>query len=305
MDPLIPWERLEQRIAPHYPKGSVGRRPYPLGAMLRVHCLQLFYDLSDPAMEDALYEVKSMRRFARVGLDRVPDETTILNFRHLLERYALGPGAARRDEGAPLAAGVGDARGNDPGCDDPLGAELDEEREGRARPGDAQTRKGNQWHLGMKLHVGVDDVHRLIHSVHTTAANEADINVAGELLHGDEHRSWGNAGYQGIEQREEHPERRVAWWIAMRPKRKALGRRSAKARLERFRAQMRAKVEHPFHYVKQVFGHAKVRYRGLAKNTNRLLVLSGFTNLLIARRYIDRVRERSVRRSGADRSRAR
>ena len=283
----------------------MGRRPYPLGAMLRVHCLQLFYNLSDPALEDALYEVESMRRFAGIGLDRVPDETTILNFRHLLERHALGQAlfdeikAHLSQQGLVLREGtILDAT--------ILSAPSSTKNEkGERDPEMHQTRKGNQWHFGMKFHVGVDDVHGLIQSVHTTAANEADINVAGELLHGEERRAWGDAGYQGIEQREEHPERRVAWWIAMRPKRKALGRRSAKARLERFRAQMRAKVEHPFHYVKQVFGHAKVRYRGLAKNTNRLLVLSGFTNLLIARRYIDRVRERSVRRSGADRSRAR
>jgi len=287
MDALIPWERLEQRIAPHYPKGGVGRRPYPLGAMLRVHCLQLFYNLSDPALEDALYEVESMRRFARIGLDRVPDETTILNFRHLLERHALGQAlfdeikAHLSQQGLVLREGtILDAT--------ILSAPSSTKNEkGERDPEMHQTRKGNQWHFGMKFHVGVDDVHGLIHSVHTTAANEADINVAGELLHGEERRAWGDAGYQGIEQREEHRERRVSWWIAMRPgQRKALGRCSAKARLERFKAQMRAKVEHPFRYVKQVFGYAKVRYRGLAKNTNRLLVLSAFTNLLIARRYM-------------------
>lgn len=286
MDALVPWERLEKRIARHYPKGGVGRRPYPLGVMLRVHCLQLFYNLSDPALEDALYEVESMRRFAGLALERVPDETTILNFRHLLERHGLGKAlfdeikAHLSEQGLMLREGtIMDAT--------ILSAPSSTKNAEEARdPEMHQTRKGQQWYFGMKFHVGVDDVHGLIHSVHTTAANEADINVANELLHGEECRGWGDAGYQGIEQREEHRERHVAWWIAMRPgQRKALGRRSAMARLERFKAQIRAKVEHPFRYVKQMFGYAKVRYRGLAKNTNRLLVLSGFTNLLIAERY--------------------
>ena len=287
MDALIPWPRLENRIARHYPKGGVGRRPYPLGVMLRVHSLQLFYNLSDPAMEDALYEVESMRRFAGVSLDRVPDETTILNFRHLLERHGLGKAlfdeikAHLSEKGLMLREGtILDAT--------ILSAPSSTKNEkGERDPEMHQTRKGNQWYFGMKLHIGVDDAFGLIHSLHTTAANASDVSVADKLLHGDECRAWGDAGYQGIEQREEHKDRRVAWWIAMRPgKRAALGRRSAKARIERFKARVRARVEHPFRYLKRGFDYWKVRYRGLAKNTNRLYVLSGFTNLLIARPHL-------------------
>lgn len=287
MDQLIPWARLEGRIAPHYPKGGVGRQPYPLGAMLRVHCLQLFYNLSDPAMEDALYEVESMRRFAGVKLARVPDETTILNFRHLLERHALGQALFDEIKAHLSAQGLMLREGTILDATILSAPSSTKNAKGERDPEMHQTRKGNEWYFGMKLHVGVDDARGLIHSVHTTAANESDLNVAGKLLHGEECRAWMDAGYQGIARREEHRERRVAWWVAMRPgQRRTLAQRSAAARLERFKAQVRAKVEHPFRYIKQVFGYGKVRYRGLAKNTNRLLVLSGFTNLLIARRYM-------------------
>jgi IS5 family transposase len=287
MGALIPWERLEQRIAPHYPKGGVGRQPYPLGSMLRVHCLQLFYNLSDPGLEDALYEVESMRRFAGLSLARIPDETTILNFRHLLEKHALGRAlfeeikAHLAEHGLLLREGtIVDAT--------ILSAPSSTKNETRERdPEMHQTRKGGQWYFGMKLHIGVDDETGLVHSVHTTAANEADINVAEALLHGDEVRVWGDAGYQGIEQRAEHRDRQVAWWVALRAgKRAQLAANSAAARIERFKAQVRARVEHPFRYIKQGFGYSKVRYRGLAKNTNRLFVLAGFSNLLIARRQL-------------------
>ena len=286
MDGLIPWARLEARIAAHYPKGGVGRQPYPLEAMVRVHCLQLFYNLSDPGLEDALYEVESMRRFARLSLARIPDETTILNFRHLLERHALGEAVFDEIKAHLSAQGLMLREGTIVDATI-LSAPSSTKNEAGARdPEMHQVRKGNEWYFGMKLHVGVDDVRGLIHSVHTTAANAADISVAGELLHGGECRVWGDAGYQGIERRDEHRERRTTWWIAMRPgQRRMLAQRSTAARLERLKARMRAKVEHPFRYIKQVFGYEKVRYRGLAKNTNRLLVLAGLTNLMIARRY--------------------
>ena len=287
MDGLIPWAQLERQIAAHYPRGGVGRRPYPLGVMLRVHCLQLFYNLSDPALEDALYEVESMRRFAGVGLDRVPDETTILNFRHLLERHALGAKLFDAIKAHLAAQGLLLREGTILDATILSAPSSTKNELGKRDPEMHQTRKGNQWYFGMKLHVGVDDAVGLIHSLHTTAANESDLNVAGKLLHGAECRVWGDAGYQGIAQRDEHKDRRVAWWIAMRAgKRARLRKRSAAARIERFLSQVRARVEHPFRYIKQVFGYSKVRYRGLAKNTNRLQVLAGLTNLMIARRYL-------------------
>lgn len=289
MEALIPWKRLEKRIVRYYAKaGPQGGRPaYPLPVMLRVHCLQLFYNLSDPGLEDALYEVESMRRFAGLKLDRIPDETTILNFRRLLERHNLGAKLFKEinqqldEQGLMLKEGtIVDATIiSAPSSTKNASGERDPEMH--------QTKKGSAWHFGMKMHIGVDDTFGLIHSVETTPANEADINMADKLLHGDESVVWADAGYQGIGKREEHQEREVNWFIAMRPgKRAALPKRSPVHALEKLKASMRAKVEHPFHRIKQMFGYAKVRYRGLAKNTNRLYVLAGFTNLLRAERYL-------------------
>jgi IS5 family transposase len=287
MDALIPWARLEKRIAPHYPQGGVGRRPYPLGVMLRVHCVQLFYNLSDPAMEDALYEVESMRRFAGLSLDRVPDETTILNFRHLLERHELGQAVFEEIKAHLAAQGLILREGTILDATILSAPSSTKNATGARDPEMHQTRKGNQWYFGMKLHIGVDDAFGLVHSLHTTAANASDVSVADQLLHGGERRAWGDAGYQGVERREEHKGRRIAWFIGMRPsKRASLGKRSATARLERFKAQVRARVEHPFRHIKRGFDYWMLRYRGLAKNTNRLYVLSGFANLLIARRHL-------------------
>ncbi len=289
MEDLIPWARLEKKIARYYAKTSAqgGRPAYPLSAMLRVHCLQLFYNLSDPALEDALYEVESMRRFAGLKLDRIPDETTILNFRHLLERHGLGKklfkeiNAHLQEQGLMLREGtIVDATIiAAPSSTKNASAERD--------PQMHQTRKGKQYYFGMKLHVGVDESLGLIHSVETTPAHVADITVADKLLHGDEKNVWGDAGYQGIGRRQEHSERVVNWFIAMRPgKRAQLPVTSLLAQAEKAKASIRAKVKHPFRYIKLLFGYHKVRYRGLAKNSNRLHLLAGFTNLLIGRKYL-------------------
>lgn len=288
MDALIPWKKLEKQIVPHYPKGENGRPPYPLSTMLRVHCMQLFYNLSDPAMEDALYEIESMRRFAGLRLaDSLPDETTILNFRHLLERHGLGKKLLNvvnrhlTQQGLILREGsIVDAT--------IISAPTSTKNEsGERDPEMHQTKKGNQWYFGMKMHIGVDDTFGLIHSLETTPANEHDLNVADKLLHGREECVWGDAGYSGIEQRKEHQRRKVDWFIAMRPgKRAKLPTTSPLHRLEKAKASVRAKVEHPFRYIKQVFGYSKVRYRGLAKNTERLHMLAAFTNLLIGRKYL-------------------
>lgn len=288
MEALIPWRKLERRLSKHYPKGGNGRPPYPLAVMLRVHCLQLFYNLSDPGMEDALYEIESMRRFAGLRLsERIPDETTILNFRHFLERHGLGKvifEAVNRhlaDAGLVLKEGtIVDAT--------IIAAPSSTKNQAQARdPEMHQTKKGNQWHFGMKLHIGVDDALGLIHSVATTPANVHDLTVAHQLLHGGEQAVWADAGYSGIEQRTEHARRTVQWHIAMRPARRAqLAAGSLRAQLERTKAGVRAKVEHPFLTIKRSFGYGKVRYRGLAKNTERLHVLAAFSNLLRARQYL-------------------
>ena len=287
MDGLVPWAALESVVEPFYPKPGRGRRPYPLRTMLRVHCVQLWYDLSDPGMEDLLYEVESVRRFAGLRLSGpLPDETTILNFRHLLERHGLGEGlfeainAHLAEEGRSLRRGtIVDASIVDaPSSTKNAKRERDPEMH--------QTKKGNQWYFGMKAHIGVDAETGLAHSLATTAANAADVSTAHAVLHGGEETVWGDAGYQGVGRREENRGRDVDWETAMKPgKRRQLDKSGPEEAAEKRKASVRAKVEHPFLYVKHIFGYRKVRYRGLAKNTQRIALLLGFANLLIAGRY--------------------
>ncbi|MGY8776163.1 MAG: IS5 family transposase [Spongiibacter sp.] len=287
MDSLIPWAKLEKKLRKHYPKGENGNPPYPLPIMLRVHCLQLFYNLSDPAMEDALYEIESMRRFAGLRLsDRLPDESTILRFRHFLERHKLGEvifdtvSAQLRQQGLMMREGtIVDATII-------AAPSSTKNQDGERDPEMHQTKKGNEWHFGMKMHIGVDDQDGLIHSIETTAANVHDLTAADQLLHGEEQRVWGDAGYTGIHKRDAFKDRDVDWRIALRPGTRSNLADQLQEMLEGIKASVRAKVEHPFRTIKQQFGYTKVRYRGLAKNTNRLYVLSAFTNLLRAEKYL-------------------
>lgn len=286
MDQLIPWEKLERRIRKHYPKRGKGRPPYPLRVMLRIHCVQLFYNVSDPAMEDMLYEIDSVRRFAGLRLSGpIPDETTILNFRHFLEAHNLGEKlfadinihldkhGLKLREGTIVDASIISAPSST------------KNQEGKRDPEMHQTKKGNEWHFGMKMHIGVDESLGLVHSVSTTSANVHDLDEVPNLLHGEESFVWGDAGYQGAEHREEHEDRDVDWLIAMRPgRRRQLDPQSRAYKDEQLKSSVRAKVEHPFRYVKQVFGYNKVRYRGLEKNRQRLHLLLGFANLMIAQR---------------------
>ena len=287
MEGLVPWRELEELIRPHYPKAGRGRHPYPLSSMLRVHCVQLFYNMSDPGMEDMLYEVESVRRFAGLGMDALPDETTILKFRHLLERHDLGEG---------LKAGI-DRRLESQGLSLREGAVVDasiveapsstKNRGGERNPEMRQTKKGNQWHFGMKMHVGSDAETGIARSFVATGANESDVAHAHRLPHGEEKRAWGDSGCQGVERREENLGRDVDWRVAMRPgKRRRLDAESDEERREKEKTSIRAKAEHPFFYVKRVFGYAKVRCRGLHKNTQRIALLLGFANLLIAERRL-------------------
>ncbi|WP_308365307.1 MULTISPECIES: IS5 family transposase [unclassified Microbulbifer] len=288
MESLVPWERLEAKIEPSYPKAGRGRQPYRLRIMLRIHCMQLFYNLSDPAMEDSLYEIESMRHFAGLTLtDRIPDETTILNFRHLLEEHQLGRQLFEEIKGHLNDHGMLLREGSIVDATIISAPSSTKNREKARDPEMHQTKKGNQWHFGMKMHIGVDEVLGIIHSVDTTAANAHDITATERVLHGDEKRVWGDAGYTGVGSREEFKGREVEWNIAMKPsKQKTLPGQDAARQVEKIKAQIRAKVEHPFRYIKRVFGYDKVRYRGLAKNTERLCLLAGFTNLLIGKKYL-------------------
>ena len=284
MDGLIPWRKLEERIRPVYPKPGKGRRPYSLAVMLRVHCVQLFYNLSDPGMEDLLYEAESVRRFVGLSLsEALTDETTILNFRHLLERHELGKGLLEEINAHLESQGLRLREGTIVDASIVEAPSSTKNRAGERDPEMHQTKKGNQWHFGMKAHIGVDSETGIVHSLSTTAANVHDVTEAHNLLHGGETQVWCDAGYQGVHKRDENLGREVEWQVAMRPgKRRKLDPGSEEALAERSKASVRAKVEHPFLKVKRVFGYAKVRYRGLAKNTERLALLIGLGNLLTA-----------------------
>ena len=284
MDGLIPWGKLEKQLARKYSKGKVGRKPYPLSVMLRIHVMQLLYNLSDPAMEDALYEIESMRRFAGLRLsDNLPDETTILNFRHFLERNKSGQRLSDTIQKHLASQGLKLREGSIVDATIIAAPTSTKNREGERDPQMHQVKKGNQWYFGMKMNVAVDDSSGLLHSLTTTAANVHDITQVDPLLHGQEKHVWGDAGYQGIEKRPEHEGREVDWFIAMRPgKRAQLPASDPLSDAEKSKASVRAKVEHCFYRIKCQFGYDKVRYRGLAKNSNRLYLLAGFANLLRA-----------------------
>ncbi|AQU45911.1 transposase [Xanthomonas oryzae pv. oryzae] len=279
MERIVPWKRLLALIEPHYPvSGRPGRQPYALATMLRIHLLQQWYALSDPAMEEALHEIPTLRRFAQLGgLDNVPDETTILNFRRLLETHGI---AARMLEavnahlsrkGQSLRSGtIVDAT--------LIAAPSSTKNADRARdPEMHQTKKGNQWYFGMKAHIGVDEFSGLVHHVQCTAANVADVTVTHALLHGKEDSVFGDSGYTGAEKRDELQSCEAAFFIAAkRSTIQAIGNKRARAwaeRWEHFKASVRAKVEHPFRVIKRQFGYTKVRYRGLAKNTAQVQTL--------------------------------
>ena len=246
--------------------------------------MQLLYNLSAPAMEDALYEIESMRRFAGLRLsDKLPDETTILNFRHFLERNKSGQRLFDTIQKHLAWQGLKLREGSIVDATIIAAPTSTKNREGERDPEMHQVKKGNEWYFGMKMHVAVDDSLGLIHSLTTTAANVHDITEVDQLLHGQEERVWGDAGYQGIEKRAEHEGREVDWFIAMPPgKRAQLSASGPLSDAEESKASVRATVEHCFHRIKCQFGYDKVRYRGLAKNSNRLYLLAGFTNLLRA-----------------------
>ena len=286
MERLIPWEQMEARIRPFYPKAGRGRRPYPSSTMLRIHCVQLFYNLSDPGMEDLLYEVESVRRFVDLKLTGpLPDETTILKFRHRVEEHGLGETLFEEIRHHLERQGLRLSPGTIVDASILVAPSSTQNRERARDPEMHQTKKGKQWYFGMKAHLGVDAETGLTHTVVTAPANEHDVTQASQLLHGGESQVWGDSGYQGVEKRSENRDRPVEWQVMMKPgKRWRLPPESEAALAERRKASVRAKAEHVFLYLKRHFGYAKVRYRGLAKNTQRIYLLVGFANLMIAER---------------------
>jgi len=300
MNLVIPWSQLLGLIAPYAPAGKTGRPPFATEVMLRIHLLQQFFGHSDPAMEEALHDIPLYREFAKLdaGITRLPDESTILRFRHMLEQNDLGAqilaavNAKLIDRGLMLKTGtVVDATL----IAAPSSTKNDK---GERDPEMHQTKKGNQWHFGMKAHIGVDADSGLVHTVTTTPANAHDVTQAHALLHGQEEVVFADSGYRGVEKRQEIQDKHagVDWEIAMMPgKRKALDKTKASHALtdwiEKLKASVRAKVEHPFRVIKCQFGHRKTRYRGLAKNTSQLLVMFALSNLwMVRKRMIEGLR---------------
>jgi IS5 family transposase len=289
MGQVVPWTALLALIEPHYPKAGRGRRPYPLATMLRIHFLQQWYALSDPAMEEALYEIAPLRQFARLSLlDAIPDETTMLNFRHLLERNGLAAKMLTAVNADLSRRGLLLRQGTMVDATIIHAPTSTKNGSGTRDPDMHQTRKGNQWFFGLKAHIGVDRDSGLVHTVVTTAANVHDVTQTHALLHGKEKSVFADAGYTGADKREELKRKRIDWHIAeRRHKVKRLPEGELKdvtLWLEHLRAKVRARVEHPFRVIKQQFGFQKTRYRGLAKNDAQLNTLFALSNLWMARR---------------------
>ena len=289
MEAVVPWARLTALIEPHYPKAGPkgGRPPMPLEVMLRVYCLQQWYALSDPAAEEALYDSDAMRRFAglELGDDAIPDETTILNFRHLLERHELtraifeAVNAYLRERGILLREGtLVDATLID-------APSSTKNKQGARDPEMTSTKKGNDWYFGMKAHVGVDLDSGVVHTLETSTAKMHDSQKFDELLHGDEHAVFGDKGYVSGEREAAFRARGKVWGV-MRKAPKGGRLHPIDERINRIIASLRARVEHPFRVMKCQFGYRKTRYRGLAKNEAQLFSLFGLGNLFLVRRRL-------------------
>ena len=293
IEAVTPWVELERTVTPFYPStGGRGRPPIGLSRMLRMYVAQQCFGLSDEGIEDALYDSQAIRRFVGIDLSResAPDATTLLNFRHLLESHQLTESIFNAINGHLAEKGLLLREGTIVDATLIAAPPSTKNKAGQRDPEMHQSKKGKQWYFGMKAHIGVDAQSGLVHTVIGTAGNVSDVTQAQALLHGDETDAFGDAGYQGVEKRAENLELPVNWHIAMRPgKRKLLPGTPLGDLLERIehaKASIRAKVEHPFHVVKNLFGHRKTRYQGLAKNTAQLFSLFGLANLVLARRWL-------------------
>jgi IS5 family transposase len=288
MEQVVPWEALLAVVEPFYPKsGQPGRPPMPLSMMLRIHCLQQWFDLSDPGAEDALYEIESMRRFTGIELGEtaVPDETTILNFRRLLEQHQLTAAFMNtindglENEGLLLKGGTM--------VDATLihAAPSTKNRDKSRDPEMHQTKKGNQWYFGMKIHVGADVDSGVVHTVSVTPANVADITELPNLLREDDRAVFGDAGYVNDHYKRAARRAGVYWGMALKARPKSRLGASQKQR-NRKHSSIRSRVEHVFRVIKCQFGYTKVRYKGLAKNAAQVFMLVGLANLYLKRREL-------------------
>jgi IS5 family transposase len=293
MERVVPWAELVSLITPYaHVADRRGRKPFAVEAMLRIHFMQQWFTLSDPAMEEALHDTPLLREFAGLGgwEDRLPDESTILRFRHLLEKHQLAEQIFRvvndllSQRGLLLRAGTA--------VDATLIAAPTSTKNasGKRDPQMHSSKKANQWYFGAKAHIGVDAESGLVHTMRCTSGNVSDVVEGNRLLHGQERQAFGDAGYRGVQKREDaNPD--VKWNIAMGPgKRAALDKATRLGQLseelEKLKASVRAKVEHPFRVIKRQFGYVKVRYRGLGKNAAQMLTLFALSNLWMVRNKI-------------------
>lgn len=287
MNVVVPWSELCLEIEPFYPKAGNGRPPVGLERMLRMYFLQAWFNLSDPAVEEALYESHSMRAFVGIDLGRepVPDETTVCKFRHLLERHGLGAKIFARVNGYLARHGLKIGTGTIVDATILEAPSSTKNKAGARDPEMHQTRKGNEWYFGMKAHVGVDADTKLVHTVAATAANVADSKMLGALLHGGETAVWGDQAYQGQAAvlAERAPEADDCICRRWRSKLQVWPEQREKNRLY---SKVRSRVEHVFGVLKLRFGFAKVRYRGLAKNLHRLQVGFALVNLVTAQKHL-------------------
>ena len=285
MNRVVPWGELCALIEPFYPKAGNGRPPKALEQMLRIYFLQQWFDLSDPGVEEALYDSVAMRSFVGLDLGRepVPDETTVLNFRHLLEAHELGRRVFEQVHVHLERQGIKVAKGTIVDATIINAPSSTKNASGKRDPDMHQAKKGNQWYFGMKAHVGVDSKTKVIHSVIATSANVADSTVLPGLLHGEETRVWGDGAYPGQTEviREGAP--RAQDYTQRRCRYKAQIVDEVGWAKNRTKSKVRAKVEHVFQVMKLKFGFVKVRYRGLKKNAHRLFVTCALVNLFVRR----------------------
>jgi IS5 family transposase len=287
MEPVVPWAELQALVEPHYPKGENGRPPVGLGIMLRVYFLQQWFNLSDPGAEEALYESPALRRFAGVDLGRAaaPDESTILQFRHLLEKHDLGQAMLNRVNEYLQSQGIGITTGTIVDATIIHAPSSTKNRSGEQDPEMHQTRKGKQWYFGLKAHIGVDSKQGIVHSLCTSAASVADKHMLADLLHGEERKVWGDGAYQGQGEVIRQAARQAQDMTSRRVRYKDFVDELQKAK-NRVKARVRAKVEHPFRILKRIFGFEKVRYRGLRKNHHRLCASFALVNLYLHRKRL-------------------
>jgi len=286
MADVVPWALLEAAIAPRYPQvgPNGGRRPYPVGVMLRIYCLQQWYQLSDPGAEEALYDICSMRAFAglELGRDAIPDETTILNFRHLLERHDLTKAVFAAVAEHLQARGALLRGGTIVDATLIAASPSTKNQTGRRDPEMSQSKKGNQWYFGMKAHIGVDMRSGVVHTAAVTTGSVHDAKMMDDLIRADDRAVFGDKGYAG--DRKKRAARQAGIYWAVKDQRKPGRQLSASQKQRNWRhGAVRAKVEHVFRVLKCQFGYRRVRYRGIAKNAAQVFSLLALANLYLAR----------------------